>query len=211
MRPDQASITGLILAGGRGTRMAGADKGLQTFNGQRLIDHALQRLTPQVAITAINANRHLPIYQALDVAVWPDKNSNFEGPLAGFLVGLENAATPYVLTVPCDTPFFPMDLAQRLATALHDKSADMAMVSAPSPAEPQILRKQPTFCLMHTRLQTSLKDFLAKGGRKIADWASQHTTVLVPFDWPHDALDAFSNLNTPEELQALAQSRVKRV
>ena len=198
-------ITGLILAGGRGLRMGGVDKGLQTFSGQPLVWHALQRLQPQVGTVVVNANRHLDAYQALGVPVHPDALADFQGPLAGFLVGLQQARTSHLLTVPCDSPQFPLDLAARLAQALHAQQADIAMVSAPEcdSTGSRTVRAQPVFCLIPVRLLDSLQSFLAAGERKIDRWTALHRTVLVPFDQPQDDPNAFANVNTLAELNAL--------
>lgn len=203
--PERHEITGLILAGGRGTRMGGVDKGLQTLAGHSLVWHALQRLQPQVGSVIVNANRHLDDYQQLGVPVFPDALADYAGPLAGFLVGLQEAHTPYVLTVPCDSPRFPLDLAARLAQALHAEQAEMAMASAPEVEEQGVrtLRSQPVFCLIPVRLLSSLQAFLASGQRKIDRWTAQHRTVLVPFDHAQDDPTAFANINTLAELNAL--------
>jgi molybdopterin-guanine dinucleotide biosynthesis protein A len=198
-------ITGLILAGGRGSRMGGVDKGLQNFNGLPLALHALMRLGPQVDSVMVNANRNLSAYESFGAAVWPDASADFAGPLSGFLVGLERAETPYLLTVPCDTPRLPLDLAQRLAEALTREQADIAMAAAPEQAangETQI-RTQPVFCLLKIELSESLVKFTHAGGRKIDTWTAQHKTVIVPFDAPRDDPLAFANVNTLNELQAL--------
>ena len=203
---DRSDITGLILAGGLGTRMGGVDKGLQQWSNHSLAWHALQRLQPQVNTVLVNANRHLQDYQELGVPVYPDALADFPGPLAGFLVGLQHASTPYVLTVPCDSPRFPLDLASRLAQALQDHQAEIAMVSAPETGPDGIttLRAQPVFCLLPVRLQASLQAFLASGQRKIDRWTAQHRTVLVPFNQAQDDAMAFANINTLAELNALA-------
>jgi molybdopterin-guanine dinucleotide biosynthesis protein A len=203
--PSRHDITGLILAGGRGTRMGGVDKGLQPLAGQPLVWHALQRLQPQVSSVIINANRHVPAYQQLGAAVHPDPLEDFQGPLAGFLVGLQEARTPYVLTVPCDSPRFPLDLAARLSQALQREAVDIAMVNAPEIDRDgtTVLRSQPVFCLLPVRLLDSLRDFLAAGERKIDRWTAQHRTVLVTFDGPQDDPAAFANINTLAELNAL--------
>ena len=212
MTPTQESIspseiTGLLLAGGRGSRMGGVDKGLQNFNGSPLAMHAVLRLGMQVGEVMINANRNLAAYESFGVPVWPDSLADYAGPLAGFLTGLERCETPYLLTVPCDTPLFPLDLASRMAEALVAGGAEIAMVSAPeAAAEPgaaPVLRPQPVFCLLHTGLVESLVKFTQSGGRKIDAWTAQHRTVLVPFDCPGDAPDAFFNANTLAELHAL--------
>ena len=202
-------ITGLVLAGGRGSRMGGADKGLQKFNGTPLALHALMRLQLQegqhIGELMINANRNLGAYEAFGVPVWPDTLSDYAGPLAGFLTGLERAETPFLLTVPCDTPRFPLDLAQRLAEAFDDPATEIAMASAPeNGSEP---RPQPVFSLIRVELLESLAAFTQGGGRKIDRWTDQHRTVLVPFDRPGDDPLAFFNTNTLDELHALEQGR----
>jgi molybdopterin-guanine dinucleotide biosynthesis protein A len=198
-------ITGLILAGGRGSRMGGVDKGLQNFNGIPLALHTLMRLGPQVESVMVNANRNLSAYESFGASVWPDASADFAGPLSGFLVGLERAETPYVLTVPCDTPRLPLDLAERLAEALIREDADIAMAAAPETddqGQTQI-RTQPVFCLLKIELSESLVKFTHAGGRKIDAWTAQHKTVLVPFDAARDDPLAFANVNTLNELQAL--------
>ena len=204
-------ITGLVLAGGRGSRMGGVDKGLQSFNGTPLALHAVMRLAPQVGEIMVNANRNLSAYESFGVPVWPDGLADYAGPLAGFLTGLERCETPYLLTVPCDTPLFPLDLASRLSAALVANDAEIAMVSAPEPAEgpggAPALRAQPVFCLLNATLLESLVRFTQAGGRKIDTWTAHHRTVMVPFDRPGDAPDAFFNANTLAELHALESQR----
>lgn len=208
---DGAEITGVILAGGRGSRMGGADKGLQLFNGVPLALHTLLRLSPQVGAVLINANRNLSAYESFGVPVWPDQAGlgEFSGPLAGFLTGLERCETPYMLTVPCDTPLFSEDLVARLAEALAREDADFAVVAASEEDEQKILqlRPQPVFCLMHTRMLESLLLFTVGGGRKIDAWTAQHKTVLVPFNLPGDEPRAFFNANTLAELHQLEALR----
>ena len=198
-------ITGLILAGGRGSRMGGVDKGLQNFNGIPLALHTLMRLGPQVESVMVNANRNLSAYESFGASVWPDASADFAGPLSGFLVGLERAETPYVLTVPCDTPRLPLDLAKRLAEALVREDADIAMAAAPETSSDgqTETRTQPVFCLMKIEMSESLVKFTHAGGRKIDAWTAQHKTVQVPFDAPNDDPLAFANVNTLNELQAL--------
>ena len=107
MSIDKQDITGLVLAGGRGSRMGGVDKGLQTHHGMPLAQHALLRLGTQVGELMINANRNLGAYESMGVPVWPDASADYPGPLAGLLAGLERCETPYLVSVPCDTPNFP--------------------------------------------------------------------------------------------------------
>ena len=126
-RIDRQDITGLVLAGGRGSRMGGVDKGLQKHQGMPLAMHAMLRLAPQVGHVMINANRNLGAYESMGVPVWPDALADYPGPLAGFLAGLEHCETPYLVTVPCDSPLFPEDLVDRLAQALAERDAEIAM------------------------------------------------------------------------------------
>ena len=193
---DPNDITGLILAGGRGSRMGGVDKGLQTHHGVPLALHALLRLSPQVGQVLINANRNLGAYEAMGASVWPDALPDYAGPLAGFLAGLEHCETPYMVTVPCDSPLFPLDLVERLAHALDVEDAEIAMAAT---REGNTLQVQPVFCLMKTSLMESLIRFTQGGQRKIDRWTAQHRCVEVPFDDPL----AFANANTPAELQQL--------
>lgn len=199
------TITGLILAGGRGARMGGIDKGLQNFNGTPLTLHTLMRLQMQegapLSEIMIVANRNLSAYESFGVQVWPDSTDGFAGPLAGFLTGLERCETSLLLTAPCDSPLFPLDLAQRLTAALTDKNADIAMAAARE--EDGTVRPQPVFTLMRTSLLESLVKFMQAGGRKIDAWTAQHATVVVPFDEPEVDPRAFFNANTLEELHRL--------
>ena len=198
------AITGVILAGGRGSRMGGVDKGLQNFNGVPLALHTLLRLSPQVGDIMINANRNLAAYESFGVQVWPDATTglgDYAGPLAGFLTGMEHVATPYLLTVPCDTPLFPHDLVARLSEAFAREDADFAVATALE--EDGQLRPQPVFCLMRTTMLESLLRFTQAGGRKIDAWTAQHKTVLVPFDRPGDDARGFFNANTLAELHQL--------
>ena len=189
-------ITGLILAGGRGSRMGGVDKGLQNHLGMPLAMQALLRLQPQVGALMINANRNLAAYESMGVPVWPDALADYPGPLAGFLAGLERCETPYLVTVPCDTPNFPTDLVERLAAALVAEDAEIAMAATREDGQLQV---QPVFCLMAATLMESLVAFTQGGQRKIDRWTGQHRCATVVFD---DA-DAFFNANTLDELQRL--------
>jgi len=201
---DASDISALILAGGRGTRMGGVDKGLLLFNGIPLVQHCLTRLQSSggVGQILINANRHLATYESFGVPVLSDDLADYAGPLAGFLVGLAHCNTPYLLTLPCDTPLFPLDLTSRLVAALETQQADIAMASAPEIGDngQAQLRPQPVFCLLRKALLESLTQFTQAGGRKIGAWTASHNTVLVPFDRPGDHPQAFFNANTPTEL-----------
>lgn len=202
---NRAPITAVVLAGGQGSRMGGIDKGLQPFAERPLAWHAAQRLQahPLVAQVLISANRHLDQYQALGWPVLADRLEGYQGPLAGFLTALEHSNGPYALTVPCDTPCFPIDLPERLLQALEREQADLAMVLAPSCAHDPQAHRQPAFCLMRRELRASLQSFLDQGGRKIGAWAAQHRLALVAFERADDARHAFYNLNTLDDLHQL--------
>ena len=189
-------ITGLILAGGRGSRMGGVDKGLQSFNGFPLAANALMRLAPQVGQVMINANRNIAAYESMGVPVWPDVLPDYAGPLAGFLTGLERSESPFLATVPCDSPLFPLDLVQRLAQALEAESADLAVVAT---VEDGVTRQHPVFCLIRAELTESLARFTHGGQRKVGAWTAQHRCVEVVFDDPR----AFANANTLDDLHRL--------
>jgi molybdopterin-guanine dinucleotide biosynthesis protein A len=193
---DPQHITGLVLAGGRGSRMGGVDKGLQQHGGMPLVMHALTRLGHQVGQVMINANRNLGAYESFGVPVWPDAVPDYAGPLAGFQVGLEHCETPWLVTVPCDSPLFPDDLVARLAAAVVEHDAEIAMAAT---REDGVLQVQPVFCLLKTELLESLVKFTQSGQRKIDKWTALHRCIEVPFDDAH----AFANANTPDELRQL--------
>lgn len=196
MSIDPKDITGLVLAGGRGSRMGGVDKGLQNHLGLPLAMQALMRLQLQVGSAMINANRNLGAYEAMGVPVWPDAVADYPGPLAGFLAGLEHCETQYLVTVPCDTPLFPADLVERLAQGLLAADAELAIATTLEDGEVQ---RQPVFCLMKSNLIESLSTYIHSGQRKIDRWCSQQRCAEVLFD---DA-GAFFNANTLDELRSL--------
>ncbi len=191
-----ADITGVVLAGGRASRMGGVDKGLQNHRGMPLALHALRRLAPQVGRVMINANRNLVAYEAMGVPVWPDALPDYPGPLAGLLAGLEHCETRWLISVPCDTPNFPTDLVVRLARAATEADAEIATAAT---LEDGVLRAQPVFSLVRADLRAVLADCLRSGERKFGRWAGRQRQVQVRFD----AADAFCNANTLAELQHL--------
>src|SRR5581483_506232 len=133
------AITGLILAGGRGSRMGGVDKGLQVLRGKPMIEWVLARFAPQVNEVLINANQNVERYARLGRRVVPDDIGGYAGPLAGLHAGLQVAAHPLVATCPCDSPFLPPDLVARLRAALERDGADLAVAETgqqPPPVVP---------------------------------------------------------------------------
>jgi molybdopterin molybdotransferase len=201
---NTASISGLVLAGGRGTRMGHVDKGLQPFGGSTMVAHVLARLRPQVASVAINANQNLDAYGAFGVPVWPDDTPGFAGPLAGLEAGLRRCETPFLLTAPCDSPFLPHDLATRLLEGLEEAGADLALAVT---EENGLRQPHPVFCLVRADKAEVLSSYLAAGGRRMDGWYPQIKVVEVLFD---DAA-AFRNINTLDKLRGLDPSRPPRL
>lgn len=194
---DPQQVTGLILAGGRGSRMGHVDKGLQLFRGAPMAMHVMLRLAPQVGPLLINANRNIGPYEGFGVPVWPDQIPDFAGPLAGLQTGLTHCETPYLVTAPCDSPFLPTDLVARLFAALDDAGAELAVAVTGTGDE---RRSHPVFCLMQSSLLAHLTAFLQDGGRKIDAWYASLKVVEVPFADE----SAFRNINTVEELRQFA-------
>jgi molybdenum cofactor guanylyltransferase len=186
-------VTGVVLAGGQGSRMGGIDKGLQPFRGKPLVAHAIERLAPQVDELLVNANRNPQAYERFGYPVIADEIEGFAGPLAGFERGLAHARGEFVVTIPCDSPFLPGDLVARLKEALLTREASLAVAKTGG-------RAQPVFSLMRRSVHDSLREFLASGQRKIDRWYAALAVVEVPFD---DEADAFLNINTLGELSGL--------
>jgi molybdopterin-guanine dinucleotide biosynthesis protein A len=185
-------VTGLILAGGQSRRMGGVDKGLQNFRGKRLVDHVYERLAPQVGGIIINANQNHDAYRTLGVRGVSDAIGNFAGPLAGLHSGLSVSRRPYLVSVPCDSPFLPDDLVARLYAGLLGAGADVAVAKTGD-------QPHPVFCLARHGVLDHLADFLKNGGRKFDSWYATLRVSEVAFD---DEVEAFSNINTSDELKA---------
>jgi molybdopterin-guanine dinucleotide biosynthesis protein A len=206
-----SNVCAVILAGGRATRMGGVDKGLQLFQGQSLAEIGLGRLRQQVGgapgLIAINANRNHAKYEPLGVPVWRDTVPNYAGPLAGFLTAMRQCAGhyEYLLTIPCDSPLFPLDLLLRLSAVLVAEQSEIAMAMAPDMQADgnTLLRPQPVFCLLRTDLADDLQAFMDGGGRKIGAWTASRKQIKLGFNAPGDDARAFANANTLDELHAL--------
>jgi len=187
------AISSIILSGGRATRMGGVDKGLVLLQQQPLVKYVISRLTPQVDEILINANREIAQYQHLGYEVLQDETSDFIGPLAGFSLGLKHSKYEYLLTVPCDSPLLPLDLTDRLFAELIKNKAEIAVASSDGDAHP-------VFCLCKKDVLPNLTSYLLEGGRKVSAWQKSLDYIEVDFS---DNADAFINLNTSEELEAL--------
>ena len=188
-------VTGVILAGGQGRRMGGVDKGLKLLRGKPMVAWVIERLAPQVDEILINANQNPAAYAGFGYRVIPDEIAGFAGPLAGLQRGLAEAAHDLVATVPCDSPFLPLDLIARLRGGLERDAADIAVARTGD-------QPHPVFCLCRRSVLAGLTGFLADGGRKIDAWYSRLKAVEVLFD---DQPGAFSNVNTEAELKAFEE------
>lgn len=188
-------ITACVLAGGRATRMGGQDKGLVEFRGKPMVAHVLERLAHQTSRILINANRNRESYAAFGYPVLSDQLSDFQGPLAGMASALDQCQTDYLMTVPCDCPFIPLDLAKKLRARLEENEAEICVASDGK-------REQPVFLLIKRELKDSMLAFLNAGERKIDYWYRRHQTVSA--DFSNDRY-AFVNINSREDLDNIAE------
>lgn len=186
--PEHETVTGVILAGGRGSRMRGEDKGLILWQNKPLYQHVLQRLQPQVTTVWINANRNIEVYQQSGLPVISDTLSDFPGPLAGMLAALQQAETEWVAFTSCDTPLLPDNLVQHLWQHKGTASAVWARTEE---------RDHPTQALLHRRLADSLQRYLAGGDRKLMLFLQQAGGHSILFEQEETA---FRNFNYPEDL-----------
>ena len=200
--PDKKNITAVILAGGKGRRMDGNDKGLVELAKRPLIEYVIEIIKPQVTSIIINANRNQQAYSRYGYPVITDDLENFQGPLAGFYSALKKAGTSHIVTLPCDGPLLPDDLVERLILALknspdtdntEDKQAEIAVAHDGE-------RMQPVYSLIPTSLTASLKTFLDSGERKIDLWYKQQQITLADFS---DKPLTFRNINTAEQRDKL--------
>ena len=196
MSDSKPVITGVVLAGGLGRRMGGVDKGLRTLHGRPMVAAVIERFAPQVGELLINANQNIEVYAQFGYRVIPDVIGGFAGPLAGLHAALSAASHPLVATVPCDSPFLPTDVVARLHEAMSTNDAQLTVAKTGKQAHP-------VFCLCRRDVLPHLEQFLAGGGRKIDLWYATLRVVEVNFD---DVAEAFSNINSPQELAAFEQT-----
>ena len=190
---DKHDVTAVILAGGKGRRMDGKDKGLIRLADRPLIEYVIDAIEPQVEKVLLNANRNQDKYALYGHPVISDELADFQGPLAGFLSALNNCATTHIVTLPCDGPLLPDDLVDRLISAYIGNNADIAVAHDGN-------RMQPVYSLIPVRLSASLKAFLDEGGRKIDIWYERHRIALADFS---DCPETFRNVNTDEQREML--------
>jgi molybdenum cofactor guanylyltransferase len=186
-------ITAVILAGGRGSRLAGQDKGLVSYKNKSLIEHVIERIQPQVSTIIVNANRNQASYAKYGYSITSDKMSDFQGPLAGFVSAMRSVKTDYIVTMPCDGPSLPLDLVSRMIENLNSFGDTSNSIAVAHDGE----WLQPVHALIPIALVDSLEDFLAKGDRKVDLWYNKHNLVLVDFS---DQPNAFFNINKEEQL-----------
>ena len=189
--PTPATVAGLILAGGRGSRLGGEDKGLVCLGRQPLVCHVIERLAPQVQHLMVSANRNLERYALLCPQVIRDDLPDYQGPLAGILAGLRASPLPWVMVVPCDAPHLPRDLVQRLVTAAAQLPGPVMAVGGHGP--------EPAFALWPRGLADELACWLASGQRRLQDFQRHCGFTPVAIDTP----GAFANVNTFAELADL--------
>ncbi len=196
-KSEQQQITALILAGGRGSRMGGQDKGLTPLLGKPMIEYILEQIAPQVDHVMINANRNLDKYQRYGHTVISDNLNDYQGPLAGFAAGLDNSPTELMITLPCDGPTLPHELVSKLLKAMQSENADIVVAHDGK-------RLQPVYALLKRSLLPSLNEFLANGDRKIDLWYPKHRMTTADFS---EVTEAFNNVNTPQQ-QAEEEARL---
>ena len=186
---------GVILAGGRATRMGGGDKGLLPLGRKSIVEHVIERLSPQVTDLALNANGDPARFAGLGIPILPDSIGGYVGPLAGVLAGLDWAAErggDAIVTAAADTPFFPADLVPVLLSAAEKENKPIALARTAN-------GRHPTFGLWPVALRDDLRAALNDGLRKVVLWTDRHGTAMA--DFPTGAFDPFFNVNTPEDLE----------
>ena len=193
------TVTGVILAGGRASRMGGGDKGLMPLRDRALIEYVLQALAPQVEHILINANRNQDRYRRYGFPVISDRHADYLGPLAGIASALQETRSDCLLSVPCDGPWLPTDLRERLQSALLRADAEIACVS-------DGMRMHPVYALVRGDLQEPLATYLEQGGRAVHRWFASRRLVQVDFS---DRPELFVNINTAEQLEEAA-SRLRK-
>ncbi len=191
---DKNNITAVILAGGKGRRLEGQDKGLVIYKGKTLIQHVLMRIQPQVSTIIINANRNQEIYARYGHSIISDEMSDFQGPLAGFASAMQAVKTDYIITLPCDGPSLPLDFVSRMLSSLKTYSDTSNYIAVAHDGE----RIQPVHALIPVAMIDILEDFLANGGREVKRWYEKHELVLVDFS---DQPDVFFNINKKSNLE----------
>ncbi len=192
-------VTGVIVSGGKARRMGGQDKGLVELSGKPMIEYVIETIKPQVNSIIINANRNLSQYKEYGYPVISDDLTGYHGPLAGIVSCMQVIDTLLMLSVPCDSPFVPNDLVERLYKQLEKEQADISVAHDGN-------RMQPVFSLIKTECLDSLLDFLNRDERKIDRWYAQHKVAITDFS---DKPETFININKPEDINQIESENVK--
>lgn len=193
-----SQVTGVVLAGGQGSRMGGVDKGWVEFQGIPLIEHVIRRLAPQTDQILIIANRSIERYQQLGHTVIQDQIAGFHGPLAGIHVALHTITTPLALVVPTDAPLLPVDLLTQLATKTRiDATLDHPVLTHDGE------REQPLFGIYPKTLESALEKYLMQGQRRLMQWCKDHHAEWIDLS---EQKDGFANVNTPAQLSVTKSS-----
>lgn len=188
------NITGIVLAGGKSSRMHGHNKGLALLNGKPLVAHVIQRLRPQVSDLLISANDNISEYEKFGLLVVQDTIAGHAGPLAGIAACMAQAETEYVLCVPCDSPYLPDDLSARLYHSMIDNQAELAYVH-------DGIRPQPLFALIQRGLMNSIFNYLASDHHKVDSWYHGHRFIECDYS---DKQADFININSEKDLKKMA-------
>ncbi|MFV2005384.1 MAG: molybdenum cofactor guanylyltransferase MobA [Gammaproteobacteria bacterium] len=189
IKPDKKNITAVIVAGGKGTRMGGRDKGLIKLSGKPIVEHIIERLSLQLDLIIVNANRNLDEYRQLGYPVINDSITGFQGPLAGILTALDSSNTEFIITIPCDAPHLADDFVSKMSNALTESNAEMAVANDGT-------RMQQMYALIPASLSADLTDFLQQGNRSVKDWFAQQSLIMVDFStYPK----MFININSRED------------
>jgi len=190
---NKHNVTAVILAGGKGRRMDGKDKGLVELENRPLIEYVIDAIKPQVETIILNANRNQAQYSRYGYPVVSDALADHQGPLAGFICAMKSSTTSHIVTLPCDGPFLPGDLVERLTASLTDDNAEIAVAHDGD-------RMQTVYSLIPVTLANSLDAFLDSGERKVELWYRRHRIALADFS---DCPEAFRNINTAEQYNRL--------
>jgi len=190
MKYQSQDVTAVILAGGKGRRMEGANKGLMRLNQKPLIAYALDRITPQSHSQIISANQNLEEYQQFQRQVVSDHESDFQGPLSGLLSCKNKILTDLVLSIPCDTPFIPDNLLAKMLNTYNEGAYDICVVHDGQ-------QMQNLFLLFPASLLEQLQDFFQQGNRRVSDWIKQNVYQCVDFS---NQQECFININTLDSL-----------
>lgn len=191
MSLNSNKICTVIIAGGRGSRMQGQDKGLLEYQGKPMIEHILSSLGDEYQPIIINANRNIERYRQYGHDVISDNYDNYQGPLAGMLSAMQHCTMDYILCIPCDSPRPPGELLPRLQHCLEQQGTSSAICYDGE-------RTQPLFALLACSLQTELKAFLDSGNRKVHTFFEHINAAVCDFS---DQPERFHNINTPDDMQ----------